>query len=95
MPPDFWTYTRALLPITIRDRMEGASFTVWQELKAYAKTYADSDRHLPVDGECEHWLQQIIQQNVDQVRLRDDVFAFYAAELCAMITDYRRERLAS
>ena len=75
--------------------MEGASFTIWQELKAYAQTYADSDRPLPIDSECERWLRQIIQQNVDQVRLRDDAFAFYAAELCAMITDLRRERLAS
>jgi hypothetical protein len=68
-------------------------FALWTEIKAYAKRYAESDRPLPLDAQCEMWLEAIIRSRLVEERLRSEAFEFYAAELCAMIRDFREERI--
>lgn len=66
---------------------------LWTEIKAYAKRYAESDRRLPLDAECELWLEAIISSRVDSAQTRREAFDFYAGELCAMIREFRDERV--
>jgi len=65
------------------------TFTLWEELKAYAKSYADSDRPLPVDGQCEQWLRALLDRHIDARYAAGEAFDFYSAELHAMVEDYR------
>ncbi len=74
--------------------MTNPTFTLWDEMKTYAKTYAASDRPLPVDAECERLLQEMIGRNLPEVHFRDKAFEFYAGELCKMINDRREEHVS-
>jgi hypothetical protein len=67
------------------------TFALWNEIKAYAKRYAESNRPLPLDSECEIWLGAIIAARLPDARLRKEAFEFYSVELCAMIADFRSE----
>ena len=67
------------------------TFSLWDEMKTYARQYAASDRPLPVDAECELWLEQIVARSLHGMTLQREVFDFYAGELCAMIRDFRDE----
>ena len=58
-------------------------------MKVYAKTYAASDRPMPVDAECERLLQEMILKNLPDPHLRDKAFEFYAVEMCRMISGLR------
>ena len=69
--------------------MLNSTFTLWDEMKAYAKTYAASDRPMPVDADCERLLQEMIVKNVPDAHFRDKAFEFYAVEMCRMISDLR------
>ena len=63
---------------------------VWEELKRYSFEYARSDRPLPIDAECEEWLQAILNRH--DIRVTTEAFDFYTSELCAMIEDHRNQR---
>jgi hypothetical protein len=66
------------------------TFSIWDEIKHYAEQYAESDRPLPLDEDCEQWLRALLRRT--GTTLREDAFDFYAAELCAMIEDRRAKR---
>jgi hypothetical protein len=66
------------------------TFDIWDEIKQYADEYAESDRPLPLDEECEEWLRALLRRK--GTALPADAFDFYAAELCAMIEDRRAKR---
>ena len=70
------------------------TFSLWDEIKAYAKRYAESDRPLPWDHECEQWLEEIVARTLRGQGIGRDAFEFYARELCAMIRDFREDALA-
>lgn len=65
------------------------TFTLWEELKAYAKSYADSDRPLPVDPICEQWLRALLTRYIDVRYAGAEAYDFYSAELHAMVEHYR------
>jgi hypothetical protein len=65
------------------------SFSLWDEIKAYARQYAVSNRPLPMDAECELWLERMVGGSLRGEPLGREVFDFYARELCAMIRDFR------
>ena len=69
--------------------MMNSTFALWDEMKAYAKTYAASDRPRPFDAECERLLQEMIGRNLPETHLRVKAFEFYAIEMCRMIADLR------
>lgn len=70
--------------------MQSTTFVVWDELKRYAFEYAESDRPLPIDKDCEDSLQAILDRH--DVRVTAEAFDFYTGELCAMIEDHRHKR---
>lgn len=70
--------------------MLNPTFTLWDEMKAYAKTYAASDRPMPFDAECQRLLQEMIGRNLPDVHFRHKAFEFYAVEMCRMISDLRK-----
>lgn len=72
----------------------GTTFSLWAEVKAYAKGYAESDRPLPCDEPCRKWLREIIDRHLLYDRQRHEAFDFYASELDEMIAGHRRERTA-
>lgn len=68
------------------------TFWLWDELKAYARDYAATDRSLPIDVECEIWLERLLVERLPQTNLNGEVRRFYTQELCAMITACRAAR---
>ena len=69
------------------------TFSLWDEMKAYARAYAVADRPIPVDADCELWLEGILAKKLPQQNdMRREAREFYARELCAMIRDFRGVR---
>lgn len=69
----------------------GDTFSLWDEIKAYAREYAASGRPVPCDGEYEAWLRAHVARNLSGNPERAEAFAFYAQELEAMVRDFREE----
>lgn len=72
----------------------GLRFSLWNDIKAYARAYAGSARALPVDDEAKMWLHAVVNKHVPFEQLGPEAFEFYVAELQAMIAADRRQRSA-
>ncbi|MFN2449696.1 MAG: hypothetical protein ABR508_07880 [Candidatus Baltobacteraceae bacterium] len=68
-----------------------ATFSLWRELKRFAKTYAASTRPLPSQAECRDWLEEVVDRKLVGERISEEAFRFYSGELAAMIAALRHE----
>lgn len=74
-----------------RDEMR-KTFSLWDEVKTFAKDYACADRPLPLDAEALRWLRRVITLKLDGERSnKKELFEFYRRELSAMIRTEREK----
>lgn len=67
-----------------------STFVIWEQVKKVAQKYANSDKPLPEDEECDRLLSGILAPHYG-ADIPRDAFEFYATELCSMISDMRRQ----
>lgn len=72
--------------------MHGA-FSLWEDLKNYAASYARTDRPLPLDRAAHVWLQRHMWLEFPGQRFPVEAYEFYIRELVAMV-EARREALS-
>lgn len=68
------------------------TFTLWAEIKSYARDYAASDRPLPWDKECQLWLKAHVFRGLNGDPGRHEAFEFYAQEIKNLIRSIREHR---